>query len=86
MQLFPEDWHKENECRKKIKEAANIAQEESEDEEEQPVMVANHALYAENSNIWIGDTGATNHMTNNDLECLTAAHQTPTFMLVTAKP
>jgi gag-polypeptide of LTR copia-type len=37
--------HKENECRKKIKEAANIAQEE-EEQEEQHVMVANHALYA----------------------------------------
>ena len=29
-------------------------------------MVANHELYAGNSNIWIGDTGATSHMTNND--------------------
>ena len=60
--------HKENECRKKIKEAANIAQEEevAQEEEEQHVMVANHALYAADSNIWIGDTGATSHMTNND--------------------
>ena len=28
-------------------------------------MVANHALHAGDSNIWIGDTSATNHMTNN---------------------
>ena len=55
--------HRENECRKKKAENANIAQEQ---DKEQHVMVANHALYAADSNIWIGDTGATSHMTNND--------------------
>ena len=38
-------------------------------------MVANHALSAEYSNLWIGDTGATSHMTNNDFgmfNCSTA--------------
>ena len=38
-------------------------------------MVANHALYAGDSNLWIGDTGATSHMTNNDFgmfDCSTA--------------
>jgi hypothetical protein len=29
-------------------------------------MVANHVFYAGNTSIWIGDTGATSHMTNDD--------------------
>jgi hypothetical protein len=29
--------------------------------------VADHALYAGDASIWIGDTRATSHMTNNDV-------------------
>ena len=55
--------HKESECRKKIKEAANIAQQQNDTDH---VMIVDHAMYAGNQNTWIGDTGATSHMTNND--------------------
>ena len=58
--------HKENECRKKISESANVARETENKDDDDHVMVVDHALYAGNKNIWIGDTGATSHMTNND--------------------
>ena len=55
--------HKESECRKKNREAANIAQRKDNDYH---VMIVDRALYDGNKNTWIGDTGATSHMTNND--------------------
>ena len=44
-------------------------------DDQEHVMVANHAFYAGDANILIGDTGATSHMTNNDFgmfECSTS--------------
>ena len=62
------DGHRIADCRKKKREEANKASENKEEKKEndsEHVLIANFKPDTY-SNTWVGDTGATSHMTNND--------------------